>query len=121
MLKEPKLKLCPYSKTFFVAKRENQVYASAKDRILANQKRNNLLRRKLNSINKELLKSYKVADALLGNNFEVVAHKHFMRGRGFSFLLFTHVVNQNDEIVYGLYDITFKKLNEEEYLIKRTK
>ena len=121
MLKEPNLRLCPYSDTLFIAKRENQVYASAKDRIASNQKRNNSLRRKLNSVNKELLKSYKVADDLLGDKIEVIVNKHFMRGRGFSFQMFTNVVNQDDEIVYGLYDITFKKINDDEYLIRRKK
>lgn len=121
MLKEPELRLCPYSNTVFKAKRQNQVFASAEDRIAHHNEQNNILRKKLSLINKQLLKNFKIADALLGDNIDVVVHKHFMRGRGFSFLLFTHVVNQNDEIVYGLYDITFKKINEEEYLIKRTK
>ena len=100
MLKEPEFRLCPYSDTLFIAKRQNQVFASAEDRIAFHNYQNNFLRKKLSSINKQLLKSYKVADALLGDNIDVVAHKHFMRGRGFSFLLFTHVVSQNDEIVY---------------------
>lgn len=122
MLNNPiKTRLCPYSKTFFEASRQNQIYRSKFDRVSSANERNNLLRRKLNSVNKELLKSYKVADDLLGDNIEVVVHKHFMRGRGFSFQIFTHVVTQNDEIVYGLYDITFKKINDDEYLIKRTK
>lgn len=122
MLDNPtKTRLCPFSNTFFEAKRQNQIYRSKFDRISANNERNNSLRRKLNSVNKELLKSYKVADDLLGDKIEVIVNKHFMRGRGFSFQNFTHVVNQEDEIVYGLYNITFKKINDDEYLIRRTK
>ena len=122
MLDNPtKTRLCPFSNTFFEAKRQNQIYRSKFDRVSANNERNNLLRRKLNSVNKELLKSYKVADDLLGDKIEVIVNKHFMRGRGFSFQMFTNVVNQDDEIVYGLYDITFKKINDDEYLIRRTK
>ncbi|MFC6877057.1 hypothetical protein ACFQZF_11250 [Flavobacterium myungsuense] len=122
MLDNPtKTRLCPFSNTFFEAKRQNQIYRSKFDRISANNERNNSLRRKLNSVNKELLKSYKVADDLLGDKIEVIVNKHFMRGRGFSFQMFTNVVNQDDEIVYGLYDITFKKINDDEYLIRRKK
>jgi hypothetical protein len=121
MPKEPELRLCPHSNRIFEAKRQNQVFASSDDRIAYHNYQNNFLRKKLSSINKELLRSWKVADALLGDNVEIVVNKYFMRGRGFSFQNFTHVVAQKNEIVFGLYDLTFEKLNEEEYLIKRKK
>jgi hypothetical protein len=121
MLKEPEFRLCPYSYTLFIAKRQNQVFASAEDRIAFHNDQNNFLRKKLSSINKQLLKSYKVADALLVDNKEVIVHRQFLRGKGFSFQMLTHVEKQEDDIVYGLYDITFKKLNDDEYLIKRKK
>ena len=122
MLNNPiKTRLCPYSKTIFEARRNNQIYRSAFDRVSFHNEQNNLLRKKLSIINKQLLKNYKISDALLIDLSEVNANKYFLRGRGFSFKLFTHFEMENDEILYGLYDITFKKINEDEYLIKRTK
>jgi hypothetical protein len=121
MLKEPELRLCPYFLVEFPAQRNNQRFSTPQARQKWHNNQNNFLRKKLSSINKELLRSWKVADALLGDNVEAVVNKYFMRGRGFSFQNFTHVVAQKNEIVYGLYDITFEKLNEEEYLIKRKK
>lgn len=117
-----KTRLCPYSKTMFEAKRQNQIYRSASDRISHNNLLNNLLRKKLSFINKQLLKNYKIADALIGDYTDVSVHKQFLRGKGFSFQMFTHVSQKEDEIVYGLYDISFMKLTDEDYYyLYRTK
>jgi hypothetical protein len=117
-----KTRLCPYSKTMFEAKRQNQIYRSASDRISHNNLLNNLLRKKLSFINKQLLKNYKIADALIADFNDVSVHKQFLRGKGFSFQMFTHVSQKEDEIVYGLYDISFMKLTDEDYYyLYRTK
>jgi hypothetical protein len=106
----------------FEAKRQNQIYRSASDRISHNNLLNNLLRKKLSFINKQLLKNYKIADALIGDYTDVSVHKQFLRGKGFSFQMFTHVSQKEDEIVYGLYDISFMKLTDEDYYyLYRTK
>jgi hypothetical protein len=121
MLNETKLKLCPYSKSYFKAKRENQIYATAEDRIAYNNQQNNLLRRKLSFINKQLLKNYKIADSLLSDFYDVSVHKEHLKGRGFSFRMFTHVSQKDNEIVYGLYDICFTKLEDGYYYLYRAK
>ena len=123
MLNNPtKTRLCPYSKTLFEAKRQNQIYRSAFDRVSFNNEQNNLLRKKLSFINKQLLKNYKIADALIGDFTDVSVHKQFLRGKGFSFQMFTHVSQKEDDIVYGLYDISFMKLTDEDYYyLYRTK
>jgi hypothetical protein len=123
MLNNPiKTRLCPYSKTMFEAKRQNQIYRSASDRISFNNLQNNLLRKRLSFINKQLLKNYKIVDALLGDFTDVSVHKQFLRGKGFSFQMFTHVSDKEDEIVFGLYDISFMKLLDEDYYyLYRTK
>lgn len=123
MLDNPtKTRLCPYSKTLFEAKRHNQIYRSAIDRVSFNNEQNNSLRKKLSFINKGLLKNYKIADALLGDFTDVSVHKQFLRGKGFSFQMFTHVSQKEDDIVFGLYDIAFMKLADEDYyFLYRTK
>ncbi len=122
MQKEGELRLCPYSNTFFQASRQNQVYRSKFDRVSFHNEQNNILRKKLSLINKQLLKNYKIADALLGDFNDVSVHKQFLRGKGFSFQMFTHVSQKEDEIVYGLYDISFMKLTDEDYYyLYRTK
>lgn len=122
MPKTPEIRLCPYSNKTFKAKRQNQVFASAEDRIAYHNEQNNFLRKKLSFINKQLLKNYKIADALLGDFNDVSVHKQFLRGKGFSFQMFTHVSQKDDDIVFGLYDIAFMKLPDEDYYyLYRTK
>lgn len=121
MLHNREKRVCPYSKTEFIPKRNNQIFATKEYRIAFHNNINGSVRRKLSIVNNQLIKNYKVFDSLLGNDNEVIANKHYLRGAGFSFKNFTHVANNNNSIVYGVYDILFEKLNEEEYLIYRTK
>jgi hypothetical protein len=120
MSNKVKIRTCPYSKVDFEPKRSNQKFASPQCRISHNNEINNSLRRKLNEINKLLLKNFKILDSLLGPNKEVAVNKFFLRGAGFSFTTFTHVGQRGDEFVYGVYDISFQKHNQDEYLIYRT-
>jgi hypothetical protein len=123
MLKKPiKTRLCPYSNTVFEAKRQNQVFASAEDRIAHHNEQNNLLRKKLSVINKQLLKNYKIADALLGELTDVSVHREYLKGMGFSFTVFTNLTQNIDELVFGLFDISFMILPDEDYYyLYRTK
>lgn len=116
---EKEFKQCPYSKIMFEAKRENQIFATAKDRIAFNNKKNNLLRKKLNVINKQLYQNYKIAEEILENNQDTLINSQFLRGRGFSFKTFTHFVKQDDEYVIGLYDLYLVKKENNNYLIFR--
>lgn len=114
-------KFCKQSGEEFIPKRENQLFASKANRVNYHNSINNKLRQEQSLVNKQLTKNLKVFKALLGNKDKVIANKHYLRGAGFSFKNFTHVANSNNSIVYGIYDILFEKINEEEYLIYRTK
>jgi hypothetical protein len=116
-----KSRTCPYSKTDFVPKRNNQIFSSSKCRIAYHNEINNALRRKLNSINKQLMKNFKILNALLGSKNEISVNPYFLRGAGFSFKTFTHVGRRGEEFVYGIYDISYYQLNQDEYIIYRTK
>lgn len=111
---------CPQCKKEFLPKKNSQIYDLAECRIAFNNNLNNTLRIKLSSINKQLIKNFKVLDVLLNNKNEAKANKHFLRGAGFSFKNFTHVAQNENGFVYGVYEILFYKINEEEYLIYRT-
>lgn len=66
------------------------------------------------------MKNFKILDSLLGTKNEIPVNKFFLHGAGFSFKTFTHVGQRGDEFVYGIYDISFQKHNQDEYLIYRT-
>lgn len=122
MAKAPEIRLCPHTNVAFQAHRNNQRFSSPEARKSYHNLRNNELRSKLSFINKQLIKNYKIADELLGDFNDVSVHKQFLRGKGFSFQMFTHVSQKDDDIVFGLYDIAFTKLPDEDfYYLYRTK
>ena len=121
MLQDNKTRICLYSKKAFIPKRENQIFASANNRIAYHNTINNAFRKKLSIINKELIKNYKLLDKLLAGQKEITINKYYLRGGGFSFKTFTHISSNEDTLVYGLYDICFHKLDNNEYLIYRTR
>ncbi len=121
MLPVKQKRVCKYSKTDFIPKRNNQVFANKQCRIAYHNDLSNAFRNKLSKINRELLTDYKVVDSILGDYGEITVNKHFLRGAGFSSRKFTHVINIGDETVFCLYDISFQKLNNEDYYIKRLK
>jgi hypothetical protein len=117
-----KTRLCPFTNLAFRAHRNNQRFSTPEARKSYHNLLNNSLRKKLSFINKQLLKNYKIADALLGDFTDVSVHKQFLRGKGFSFQMFTHVSQKDEDIVFGLYDIAFMKLTDEDYYyLYRTK
>ena len=74
----------------FIAKRINQRFAHAKNRVMYYNQKANEVRHKLSVINKPLLKNYKICQELVGDKMNIELHKQFLKGRGFRFDVFTH-------------------------------
>jgi len=123
MLNNPiKTRLCPFTQTLFDARRNNQKFSTPEARKSYHNLINNSLRKKLSFINKQLLKNYKIADEILGDFTDVSVHREYLKGKGFSFTVFTNLTQINDELVFGLFDIAFMKLPDEDYYyLYRTK
>jgi hypothetical protein len=119
MLPAKEKRVCKYSKTEFIPKRNNQIFANKECRVAYHNDANNAFRAKLNTTNKEILNDYKVVDSILADFGEITVNKHYLRGAGFSSKKFTNVINVDGETVFCLYDISFQKLNNEDYYIKR--
>lgn len=119
MLPAKEKRVCKYSKTEFIPKRNNQIFANKECRVAYHNDANNAFRAKLNKTNKEILNDYKVVDSILADFGEITVNKHYLRGAGFSSKKFTNVINVDGETVFCLYDISFQKLNNEDYYIKR--
>ena len=119
MLPAKEKRVCKYSKTEFIPRRNNQIFANKIYRVAYHNDAQNAFRTKLSKTNKEILKDYKVVNKILGDYGEITVNKHYLRGAGFSSRKFTNVINIDGETVFCLYDISFQKLNNEEYFIKR--
>jgi hypothetical protein len=109
--------ICPYCKLEFTPKRSNQVFTNNDCRIAFNNNKNNIKRKHLAIVNKPLKKDFDILDTLLGKEAEIKVHKEFLRGTGFSFLVFTHAFKPENttKIYYGLYDIYYYKMDDNQH------
>lgn len=121
MIKQVEIRKCLYSGEEFVPRRNNQVFASKSNRMSYHNKINNKFRNDLKLINNQLLLNYKICKDLLTKKNEVTIHREFLRGKGFNFMYFTSFKRKKDTsfLVYALYDITFEKIDENNYLINQ--
>lgn len=112
---------CLYSGEEFIPKRNNQIFASRKNRNNYHNKINNQLRNELKSVNNQLTLNYKICSNLLGKNKSITIHREFLKGKGFDFTYFIgfSVNKANNGYTYALYDTSFERIDENHYLITK--
>lgn len=110
------------TKEEFIPKRINQKFASAQNRIKYYNVMANNLRHSLSSINKPLLRNFKILSDLVNNDEEAIFHKEFMKGRGYNFGIITHSETWDGKTVPAIYNFLIVKLeNDKVRIIKKTK
>lgn len=119
MVKHIEIRKCVYSGEEFIPKRNNQVFASTKNRINYHNKKNNKLRNELKLTNNQLMLNYRISKDLLANKETVTVHKEFLRGKGFNFKYFTNFGKSKNSsfLMYVLYDVSFEKIDANNYSI----
>ncbi len=96
------LKIDPYSSEEFIPLRCNQRFARSKNRTAFHNLINNEFRRKMDVINKPLVKNLKILDALFlsrnkkSNDNSITCHKEFLLGRNYDFTKHTHFDDSYD-------------------------
>lgn len=112
---------CKFSGEEFSPMRNNQVFANSKNRISYHNSINNILRNKLKSTNNQLLDNYKICCEVLGKNKTANVHREFLKGKGFDFIYFTSLTEAKNPsgTAYAVFDISFEKIDENTYLIKK--
>ena len=75
----------------FVPSRNNQKFACSSNRIKYHNLRANSIRNASAFVNKPLMKNKRILDELFTDKFEKVFHKEFLKGKGFSFDVCTHI------------------------------
>ncbi|GEC77726.1 hypothetical protein [Flavobacterium aquatile] len=121
MNKNLEIRKCLHSGEEFHPKRNNQVFASKKNRISYHNSINNKLRNELKSTNNQLIINYKICKELLDKNKSATVHREFLKGRGFDFKYFTNLTANKAKTgyTYALYDTSFEKIDENNYLISK--
>lgn len=114
-----KLRVCKHSKQEFYPTRTNQIFKDENCRKKFYNEKFGTLRRKLNVINKALFINYRASLEALNGKSSVIVNSNYLKGLGFNFKYITHLEKIDEKTYYGLYDVSFIKVNENEYkLIK---
>ena len=121
MTKQIQKRTCLYSGEEFIPKRNNQVFANKYNRISFHNQINNKLRNELKQTNNQLMVNYKIGIELLSKEKTITIHREFLKGKGFDFRYFTNLTsnNNNNGTAYQVYDISFEKIDENNYLITK--
>jgi hypothetical protein len=119
MLPEKPKRVCLYSKKEFVPKRSNQIFANKECRIAYHNEISNSIRKSLHEINTRLIKNYKILTEIMKGKREGEFHSEFLRGKGFSFSVHTHIEKLNDKFIYAIYEYSFYKIYNSTYKISR--
>ncbi len=97
----------------FEAMRINQKFAKPKNRIKYNNQKATALRHKTAFVNKQLHVSYRILNDLSYIKNEIIVHKQYLLGKGFSFQVHTHFEDYEGISYYAIYDYIIIPLENE--------
>jgi len=104
----------------FETNRINQNFISAKNRIKYYNNKAQKLRRETARINKPLHNNLRILNELLANKTEIIKHKQFLLGMGYSFGVHSHYEKYNGKSCIAIYQYIIVKLeNEHIKIIKK--
>lgn len=113
------LRVCKHSKQEFYPNRTNQIFKDEDSRKKYYNEKYGKLRRRLNIINKALFINYRASIIALDGKTNVIVNSQYLKGLGFNFKYITHFEIIDGKTCYGLYDVSFIKINENEYKLIR--
>ena len=121
MAKNIELRTCPLSKEEFLPTRNNQVFSSKENRIIFHNQQNNKLRKRLSHINKQLLLNFRILIDVLDCETEMIIHKEYLKGKGFSFSVFTHftISKSSNNYCYSIYEVAYERIDDDYYKITK--
>ncbi len=103
----------------FIPQRINQVFASSANRIEYHNMKANELRHSAAYINKPLHVNLRILNELMRGRTEMIFHKQFLIGKGFSFTVHNHVNHHEGKNHYAVYQYTLVNLGDEQIKIIR--
>lgn len=88
----------------FIKTRINQRFSCPENRIKYYNQKANEVRHALFYINKPLFTNYRILNQVMNGKSEGVFHKEFLRGKGFTFSIFTHYEKHEDIARTSIYN-----------------
>ncbi|MBZ9779845.1 hypothetical protein LB452_13030 [Psychroflexus sp. CAK8W] len=113
------IRKCPFSGKVFKPRRSNQRFASGKNRIAYHNRKYREKRMPLERMNQKLFFNYSKLEIILGDNEEAYVSVRDLKNSGFDFTVFTQFIDNDDEIYFGLYDMVYKKVDDNKLYIKK--
>ncbi|ANE53146.1 hypothetical protein [Flavisolibacter tropicus] len=103
----------------FLAKRRNQRFSSASNRIKYHNNRASQLRLEKSSINRPLHVNYNILSELMKGKKEAIFHKQYLLGKGFDFGVSTHIDTYNGNRYHATYCYIIVPCEKEQFKIVR--
>lgn len=113
---EQLIKKDPLTGEEFVAKRSNQRFATADNKIRYHNRKNSELYRIRSPYEKPLKQSHRELIALYNPNSDNKFHVKFLKGRGVDTGAYNHIIHLDSGDLYCYYDYALKKTEEPEIL-----
>lgn len=104
-------KIDPYTKEEFVPKRKNQVFATEKNKSDYHNEQAAILRERRAKIDKKINKNHRILIDLLVNDNIIEIDQNELKGKGFSFEVFNHIVKYQNQYVNAIYEFIVFKMN----------
>jgi len=103
----------------FYPKRNNQHFAKPENRIRFHNNKAQKLRNSLAYINKPLHRNLQILNEIMQEKIELIIHKQYMLGKGFSFKVFNHIEPYNGVNEKCIYQYMIISLDSEKIKIIR--
>jgi hypothetical protein len=107
-MREVKVKIDPYSQEKFFPKRSNQVFATPQNKMMYHNERAKEYRDETKAVRSRIDRNNKLFESLLGDNKKARFHVEYLRGKGVDLKAVTRVFQIRDEIVYRVFDFSFR-------------
>ena len=113
-MREAEVRIDPYTQEKFYPKRSNQVFATPKNKMMFHNERAKEYRDETKKVRSRLDRNNKLFESLLGENNKARFHVEYLRGKGADLKAVTRFFQIRDEIVYRVFDFTFRYDKEDE-------
>jgi hypothetical protein len=113
-MRELEVKIDPYTQEKFFPKRSNQVFATPQNKMMFHNERAKEYRDETKAVRSRIDRNNKLFALLLGYNIKARFHVEYLKGKGADLKAVTRVIKLGDEIIYKVFDFTFRYDKEDE-------
>ena len=107
-MREAEVRIDPYTQEKFFPKRSNQVFATPQNKMMFHNERAKEYRDETKKVRSRLDRNNKLFESLLGDNKKARFHVEYLKGKGADLKAVTRVFQIRDEIVYRVFDFSFR-------------